>query len=94
MTARLDDRDGALQSAASLDQLAELHGAREALPLAAPGPAGLPQALAALADEAADLARGSRSRATWRAYESDWREFQAWCAGYKVAAPPADPVTV
>ncbi len=94
MTAPVDDRDDPLESAASLDQLTELHSAHEALPVTAPGPAGLPPALAALADEAADLARGSRSRATWRAYESDWREFRGWCAVHDLVALPADPVTV
>lgn len=86
MTAPVDDRDGALESTASLDQLAAPHGAREALPVAGPEAAGLPPALAALTDEAADLARGSRSRATWRTYESDWREFGGWCAGHGLAA--------
>lgn len=42
--------------------------------------------------EAAEAyARKSRSEATWRAYESDWRQFEAWC--HKVAEPslPATP---
>ena len=60
----------------------------------APEPEALPATLAALADEAADLARGSRSPATWRAYESDWRDFQGWCASHNLMALPAAPVTV
>jgi len=66
----------------------------EAVPVPLPETGGLPATLAALADEAADLARGSRSRATWRAYESDWRDFDAWCAGHGLTALPAAPVTL
>ncbi|MGV2417827.1 MAG UNVERIFIED_CONTAM: site-specific integrase [Paenibacillus polymyxa] len=47
-----------------------------------------------LAREAADLARGSRSKATWRAYESDWQDFTAWCAATGLEPLPAVPVTV
>lgn len=58
------------------------------------GTVGAPVDLAQLAQRAADLARGSRSQATWRAYEADWRDFQGWCAGHSLMALPADPVTV
>ncbi|TXN14107.1 tyrosine-type recombinase/integrase [Methylobacterium sp. WL122] len=44
--------------------------------------------------EAADLARASRSKATWRAYASDWRDFTAWCALAGLDPLPATPVTV
>lgn len=54
----------------------------------------LSSALDALADEAAEFARGSRSQATWRAYAGDWRDFQGWCAGHGLTPLPADPVTV
>jgi site-specific recombinase XerD len=58
------------------------------------GAVGAPTALTQLAHQAADLARGSRSRATWRAYETDWRDFRGWCAGHELTALPAEPVTV
>lgn len=43
---------------------------------------------------AARYARGSRAPATWRAYESDWKVFTAWCASAKQPALPAEPSTV
>lgn len=66
----------------------------EAVPAPIPEPMGLPAMLAVLADEAADLARGSRSRSTWRAYETDWRDFAGWCADHGLTPLPAAPVTV
>jgi site-specific recombinase XerD len=45
-------------------------------------------------EAAAAYAKGSRSAATWRAYEADWRSFSAWCASVTRAALPADPTTV
>jgi site-specific recombinase XerC len=52
---------------------------------------------AALQDAAADadtFATASRVRSTWRAYESDWRIFTAWCQAMDLAALPAAPATV
>lgn len=66
----------------------------EALPASVPEAGGLPATMAALALEAADFARGSRAKATWRAYESDWRDFQGWCSPHDLAPLPANPVTV
>jgi len=43
---------------------------------------------------AAAYAKGSRSAATWRAYESDWRSFNAWCASVRQLPLPARPNTV
>ena len=43
---------------------------------------------------AASYARGSRAAATWRAYESDWRIFAAWCQAVNEPALPATPHTV
>jgi site-specific recombinase XerD len=45
-------------------------------------------------EAAAAYAKGSRSAATWRAYESDWRSFSSWCDGVKQPALPATPNTV
>ena len=45
-------------------------------------------------DAAAIYARGSRAAATWRAYESDWRIFAAWCHSVDQPALPASPHTV
>ena len=36
----------------------------------------------------------SRSQATWRAFRSDWRQFEIWCSNVGLAALPADPDTV
>ncbi|MEO0804048.1 MAG: site-specific integrase [Cyanobacteria bacterium J06642_2] len=36
----------------------------------------------------------SRSEATWRAYRSDWRQFESWCSNVGLTALPADPDTV
>ena len=43
---------------------------------------------------AAKYAKSSRSAATWRAYESDWRIFQSWCLSVDKASLPATPSTV
>jgi site-specific recombinase XerD len=45
-------------------------------------------------EAAAAYARGSRSAATWRAYESDWRSFSTWCETVKRKSLPAQPTTV
>lgn len=39
-------------------------------------------------------AKKSRADSTWRAYENDWRQFEAWCAKVNLPALPADPDTV
>jgi site-specific recombinase XerD len=55
----------------------------------------LPARLLARAEAAAaGYARDSRAASTWRAYESDWRIFSAWCASVACAALPAEPSTV
>jgi site-specific recombinase XerD len=47
------------------------------------------------AQEAARVyAKGSRAASTWRAYESDWRVFYAWCDSVERLALPATPTTV
>jgi len=51
-------------------------------------------ALEVAKDAAALYARGSRAAATWRAYESDWRIFAAWCQSVDQPALPASPHTV
>jgi site-specific recombinase XerD len=50
--------------------------------------------LGELEDQARRLARASRSDSTWRAYDSDLRHFQAWCAEHHLDALPAEPLTV
>jgi integrase len=58
-------------------------------------PATLPSVALEVAEDAAALyARGSRAAATWRAYESDWRIFAAWCQSVDQPALPASPHTV
>ena len=39
-------------------------------------------------------AKGSRAASTWRAYESDWQMFLAWCQEVDRASLPAEPETV
>lgn len=63
--------------------------ARPALPAVV-----LAAAQAAAQAAAARYARGSRAASTWRAYESDWALFTAWCASVKRPALPAEPSTV
>jgi hypothetical protein len=47
-----------------------------------------------LEDRTRRLAKESRAASTWRAYDSDLRHFQAWCAERQLEALPADPLTV
>jgi site-specific recombinase XerD len=51
-------------------------------------------ALAEAQDAASAYARGSRSAATWRAYESDWKRFITWCRSVDRPALPATATTV
>jgi len=39
-------------------------------------------------------ARKSRAKSTWRAYRSDWQQFQAWCQTVGLQVLPAEPETV
>jgi site-specific recombinase XerD len=58
-------------------------------------PSTLPAVELETAREAAEMyAKGSRAASTWRAYESDWRTFHAWCRTVDRAALPAEPATV
>ncbi len=58
-------------------------------------PRSTPAVLLDTAQAAArDYARGSRAASTWRAYESDWLSFTAWCTAVGQAALPATPTTV
>lgn len=43
---------------------------------------------------AESYAKGSRAPGTWRAYESDWKVFSAWCASVGQVPLPATPATV
>jgi integrase len=45
-------------------------------------------------DAAAGYAKASRSAATWRAYEADWKVFQGWCRAVKLDPLPATSHTV
>ena len=44
--------------------------------------------------EARRYAKKSRAKSTWRAYENDWAQFEAWCQSVALEALPADPETV
>jgi site-specific recombinase XerD len=50
--------------------------------------------LASAVDAAVDFAQASRSPATRRAYESDFRDFEGWCAAHGASALPATPAAV
>ena len=43
---------------------------------------------------ARQYARKSRAKSTWRAYRSDWRQFEAWCQSVGLQVLPAAPETV
>lgn len=43
---------------------------------------------------AKQYSRKSRADSTWRAYGSDWRQFEAWCQTVALPSLPADPDTV
>jgi integrase len=45
-------------------------------------------------DAAAQFAKSSRAASTWRAYEADWKAFEAWCGSVKLATLPAAANTV
>lgn len=53
-----------------------------------------PLALEDAREIAAAFARRSRASSTWRAYESDWRTFEAWCRSVERPFLPAEPATV
>ncbi len=44
--------------------------------------------------KAEEYVNASRSKATRRAYDSDWRHFVAWCETMRLASLPAEPHTV
>lgn len=50
--------------------------------------------LDAVVERAAGLARQSRAPNTLRAYDSDWREFERWCAAQGFGPMPAPPAVV
>jgi integrase len=71
----------------------------ETAPPALPdGPAdaasGVPAHLADLAETARNYARGAKAPATQRAYESDWRHYEAWCRRKDLDPLPPDPQVV
>ena len=43
---------------------------------------------------ARQYARRSRAKSTWRAYRSDWQQFEAWCQTVGLAPLPAEPQTI
>jgi len=45
-------------------------------------------------DKARVLAKKARADSTWKAYASDWRQFEAWCDSVELPALPAAPKTV
>jgi hypothetical protein len=47
-------------------------------------------ALEAARETAEAYAKGSRAASTWRAYESDWRKFLAWCRSVDRESLPAE----
>jgi hypothetical protein len=45
-------------------------------------------------EQAREYIRASKAENTLRGYQSDWREFCAWCEGHGVGPLPAAPETV
>ena len=43
---------------------------------------------------ARQYARKSRANSTWRAYRSDWQQFEGWCGAVGLATLPAEPETI
>lgn len=46
--------------------------------------------LASLAEVAQEYVRGAKAKNTRRAYEADWKAFQAWCAEKRLQSLPAE----
>ena len=57
-------------------------------------PADAQTALAPVMDRAREYARRSKASNTVRAYQSDWRDFEAWCTEHRRRPLPATPDTV
>jgi integrase len=47
-----------------------------------------------LIQTANDLIRSAKAPSTRKAYQSDWRIFESWCAAYRLASLPAAPQTI
>lgn len=45
-------------------------------------------------DRARELAKKARADSTWKAYASDWRQFDAWCQRVELPSLPAAPKTI
>src|ERR1700675_2716191 len=45
-------------------------------------------------EQAREYIRASKAENTLRGYQSDWREFCAWCGGHGLGPLPAGPETV
>lgn len=58
------------------------------------GAAEVPAVLAPDLEAAVSFAKAEKSKATRRAYETDFRLFSAWCEGKQTSALPAAPETV
>ena len=53
-----------------------------------------PVALDRLAQQARTFIEGAKAENTRRAYQSDWRHFEAWCRSHGLGPLPARPETV
>ena len=47
-----------------------------------------------MAEKTRDYVRAAKARSTLRTYQSDWRDFSAWCERQGLNEFPADPATV
>jgi site-specific recombinase XerD len=59
-----------------------------------PGKALAKRELERAFSEARRYAKNSRAKSTWRAYENDWAQFEAWCQTVALGPLPAEPDTV
>lgn len=63
---------------------------KEVLPVAKPSQ----EVSLELVSQAQDYIRQAKAKNTLKAYQTDWRHFQAWCAAKQLASLPAAPETV
>jgi hypothetical protein len=53
---------------------------------------GLPAEIAELAERAKSYAQSAKADSTRKAYDSDWRHFEAWCRARGIESMPAHPI--
>jgi len=57
-------------------------------------PSHLSTGLEDLIQQANDLIRAAKAPSTRKAYQSDFRIFEPWCADHRLTSPPSAPQTI